>query len=75
VDTVPVSPDGQQAQQPQTGQQLDQQWLDQVLPPGGTRRQLPPRQPPQAPVVVRPPPPGSARPPDPLEPAPDPSQQ
>jgi penicillin-binding protein 1A len=70
VDTVPVSPDGQQGPQSQTGQQLDQQWLDQVLPPGSTQRQPPPR-----PVVVRPPPPSSAPPPDPLEPAADPPQQ
>ena len=81
TDPMVVGPDGQplpqqQQQQPQTGQQLDQQWLDQVLPPGSTQRPQPQRQQPPRPVVVRPPPPpSSARPPDPLEPAPDPSQQ
>jgi penicillin-binding protein 1A len=76
VDTMPQTPD-QQPQQPAQGQpttgQLDQQWLDQVLPPGGARQPpQPQRQPPQ---VVRPPPPTSPRPADPLQPAPDPSQQ
>jgi len=77
VDTLPVAPGQQPPQQPQTSQQLDQQWLDQVLPPGSAPRQpTQQRQPPQRPVVVRPPPPpSSARPADPLEPAPDPSQQ
>ena len=77
VDPIPPSPDQPQVgQQPQTGQQLDQQWLDQVLPPGGAQRQPPQRQQPQRPVVVRPPPPPtSTRPADPLEPAPDSPQQ
>jgi penicillin-binding protein 1A len=80
TDPMTVGPDGQplpqQQQQPQTSQQLDQQWLDQVLPPGSTQRPPPQRQQPPRPVVVRPPPPpSSARPPDPLEPAPEPSQQ
>jgi penicillin-binding protein 1A len=78
ADPMIVGPDGQPLpqQQPQTSQQLDQQWLDQVLPPGSTQRPQPQRQQPPRPVVVRPPPPpSSARPPDPLEPAPDPSQQ
>ena len=76
TDPVAVTTPGQPIQQPQTGQQLDQQWLDQVLPPGSTQRPQPQRQQPPRPVVVRPPPPpSSARPPDPLEPAPDPSQQ
>jgi penicillin-binding protein 1A len=78
TDPMTVGPDGQPLpqQQPQTSQQLDQQWLDQVLPPGSTQRPPPQRQQPPRPVVVRPPPPpSSARPPDPLEPAPEPSQQ
>ena len=76
TDPVAVTTPGQPIQQPHTGQQLDQQWLDQVLPPGSTQRPQPQRQQPPRPVVVRPPPPpSSARPPDPLEPAPDPSQQ
>ncbi len=78
ADPMIVGPDGHPLpqQQPQTSQQLDQQWLDQVLPPGSTQRPQPQRQQPPRPVVVRPPPPpSSARPPDPLEPAPDPSQQ
>ena len=76
TDPVAVTTPGQPIQQPQTGQQLDQQWLDQVLPPGSTQRPQPQRQQPPRPVVVRPPPPpSSTRPPDPLEPAPDPSQQ
>ena len=76
VDTMPNVPDQQQSQQqPQTGSQLDQQWLDQVLPQGGARPQQPPRQQPQRPQVVRPPAPTSPRPADPLQPAPDPSQQ
>ena len=83
TDPMIVGPDGQPLpqqqqpqQQPQTSQQLDQQWLDQVLPPGSTQRPQSQRQQPPRPVVVRPPPPpSSARPPDPLEPAPDPSQQ
>ena len=65
-------------QQGQTTEQLDQQWLDQVLPPGSPQRQQqqqPPRQQPPRPVVVRPPPAPSPRPADPLQPAPDPSQQ
>jgi penicillin-binding protein 1A len=78
ADPIVVGPDGQPLpqQQPQTGQQLDQQWLDQVLPPGSTQRPQPQRQQPPRPVVVRPPPPpSSTRPADPLEPAPDPPQQ
>jgi penicillin-binding protein 1A len=81
VDTMPVPPEQpqQQQQQPQTGSQVDQQWLDRVLPPGGAQRQLPPRQPPPQPQVIRPQPtrpsPGSVPPPDPLEPAPDSPQQ
>jgi penicillin-binding protein 1A len=84
VDTMPVpgQPLPQQPQQPQqpgqagaqTTEQLDQQWLDQVLPPGSTQRQ-PQRQPPQRPQVVRPPAPTSPRPTDPLQPAPDTPQQ
>jgi len=77
-DPIVVGPDGQPLpqQQPQTSQQLDQQWLDQVLPPGSTQRPQPQRQQPPRPVVVRPPPPpSSTRPADPLEPAPDPPQQ
>jgi hypothetical protein len=76
ADTMPNIPDQQQQQQqqqPQTGSQLDQQWLDQVLPQGGARPQQ--RQQPQRPQVVRPPAPTSPRPADPLQPAPDPSQQ
>ena len=78
ADPIVVGPDGQPLpqQQPQTSQQLDQQWLDQVLPPGSSERPQPQRQQPPRPVVVRPPPPpSSTRPADPLEPAPDPSQQ
>jgi penicillin-binding protein 1A len=78
ADPIVVGPDGQPLpqQQPQTSQQLDQQWLDQVLPPGSSQRPQPQRQQPPRPVVVRPPaPPSSTRPADPLEPAPDPSQQ
>jgi penicillin-binding protein 1A len=78
ADPIVVGPDGQPLpqQQPQTSQQLDQQWLDQVLPPGSAQRPQPQRQQPPRPVVVRPPPPpSSTRPADPLEPAPDPSQQ
>jgi penicillin-binding protein 1A len=78
ADPIVVGPDGQPLpqQQPQTGQQLDQQWLDQVLPPGSTERPQPQRQQPPRPVIVRPPPPpSSTRPADPLEPAPDPPQQ
>ena len=76
VDTMPNAPDQQQQpQRPQTGSQLDQQWLDQVLPQGSARPQQPPRQQPQRPQVVRPPAPTSPRPADPLQPAPDPSQQ
>jgi penicillin-binding protein 1A len=78
ADPIVLGPDGQPLpqRQPQTSQQLDQQWLDQVLPPGSTQRPQPPRQQPPRPVVVRPPPPpSSSRPADPLEPAPDPSQQ
>ena len=77
ADPITIGPDGQPLpQQPQSSQQLDQQWLDQVLPPGNTQRPPAPRQPPQRPVVVRPPAaPSSVRPADPLEPAPDPSQQ
>jgi penicillin-binding protein 1A len=81
VDTMPQAP-AQQQQVPAQGQvqpttgQLDQQWLDQVLPPGGARQQpQPQRQPQQRPQVVRPPPPTSPRPADPLQPAPDPPQQ
>jgi penicillin-binding protein 1A len=77
-DPIVVGPDGQPLpqQQPQTSQQLDQQWLDQVLPPGSTQRPQPQRPQPPRPVVVRPPPPpSSTRPADPLEPAPDPPQQ
>jgi penicillin-binding protein 1A len=78
ADPIVLGPDGQPLpqRQPQTSQQLDQEWLDQVLPPGSTQRPQPPRQQPPRPVVVRPPPPpSSSRPADPLEPAPDPSQQ
>lgn len=63
------------------GGQVDQQWLDQVLPQGGQQRpgQPPSRQPqpqPQPqPQVVRPPPPPRSAPPDPLQPAPQPPQQ
>jgi hypothetical protein len=78
TDTMPQTPAQQQTPtqtQPTTGQ-LDQQWLDQVLPPGGARQQpQPQRQPPQRPQIVRPPPPTSPRPADPLQPAPDPPQQ
>lgn len=84
VDTMPVpgQPLPQQPQQPQqpgqagaqTTEQLDQQWLDQVLPPGSTQRQ-PQRQQPQRPQVVRPPTPTSPRPADPLQPAPETPQQ
>ena len=73
---IPPPVPGQQLppQQQQTTGQLDQQWLDQVLPPGTVRPQQPPQQPPQRPQVVRPPQ-SSTRPPDPLQPAPDPPQQ
>jgi penicillin-binding protein 1A len=80
VDTMPLP--GQQLpgqaqppqQQPQGGSQLDQQWLDRVLPPGQPRQQ--PQQPPQQrPVVVRPPAPTSPRQTDPLQPRPDTPQQ
>ena len=76
--TDPVPPgtvQPQPGQQPETTGQLDQQWLDQVLPPGGAQRQPPPRQPQPRPQVVRPPAPTSPRPTDPLQPAPNPSQQ
>jgi penicillin-binding protein 1A len=63
----------QQPQQPQSGSQLDQQWLDRVLPPGQSRQQ--PQQPQQRPVVVRPPAPTSPRQTDPLQPRPDTPQQ
>lgn len=78
VDTMPAPG----TQLPPSGP-VDQQWLDQVLPPG-TQQQRPtpvnPRQPqPQVvrpqPQVVRPPQPRSAPPPDPLQPAPDATQQ
>jgi len=80
VDTMPAPG----TQLPPQGGQVDQQWLDQVLPPGSQQRPTqPPRQPqqqppvvrPQQPQVVRPPQPKSAPPPDPLQPAPDTSQQ
>jgi penicillin-binding protein 1A len=79
TDTMPAP--GTQA--PPQGGQVDQQWLDQVLPPGQQRPGQPTRQPPtqpqpqpqQQPPVVRPPQPRSAPPPDPLQPAPDTSQQ
>jgi penicillin-binding protein 1A len=67
-----------ETQQPQGGQ-VDQQWLDQVLPPNGQRSNQPVRTAPPQPQVVRPQPtqpqPRSVRPPDPLEPAPDTPQQ
>jgi penicillin-binding protein 1A len=82
VDTMPTP--GQvlpaQPQQPQQGQQphaegqLDQQWLDRVLPPGNANRQ-PQRQPVPQPQVVRPPAPQSPRQTDPLQPRPDAPQQ
>ena len=78
ADSLPpgaVQPEPGQPQPGQTTGQLDQQWLDQVLPPGGAQRQPPPRQPQPRPQVVRPPSPTSPRPADPLQPAPDPSQQ
>jgi penicillin-binding protein 1A len=81
VDTIPVpgqqlpqQPQGPQQQQ-QTTEQLDQQWLDQVLPPGSARRQPGPQPQPQRPQVVRPPTPTSPRPSDPLQPAPNTPQQ
>ena len=81
VDTIPVpgqqlpqQPQGPQQQQ-QTTEQLDQQWLDQVLPPGSARRQPGPQPRPQRPQIVRPPTPTSPRPSDPLQPAPNTPQQ
>lgn len=83
VDTMPVpgqvlpaqpQTPGQPQQQPQGGSQLDQQWLDRVLPPGNANRQ-PPRQPTPQPQVVRPPAPASPRQADPLQPRPDTPQQ
>ena len=77
ADTIPAPG----TQLPPQGGQVDQQWLDQVLPPGQQRPGQPPRQPqpqpqPQVqPQVVRPPQPRSAPPPDPLQPAPDATQQ
>ncbi len=76
VDTIPAPG----TQLPPQGGQVDQQWLDQVLPPGQQRSGQPPRQPQpqpqqQQPQVVRPPQPRSAPPPDPLQPAPDAPQQ
>jgi len=78
ADTLPLP--GQQLpgqaqppQQPQNGSQLDQQWLDRVLPPGQPQRQQP-QQPQQRPVV-RPPAPTSPRQTDPLQPRPDTPQQ
>ncbi|NUT01458.1 MAG: PBP1A family penicillin-binding protein [Sphingomonas sp.] len=79
IDNVPpgtVQP--QPGQQLETTGQLDQQWLDQVLPPGGQRQPAPRQPPPQPqsrPQVVRPPAPTSPRPADPLQPTPNPSQQ
>jgi penicillin-binding protein 1A len=64
----------QQGQQPQAEGQLDQQWLDRVLPPGNANRQ-PQRQPVPQPQVVRPPAPQSPRQTDPLQPRPDAPQQ
>ncbi len=65
---------------PQPGQPVDQQWLDQVLPPGQSGGQ--PARPPQPqPQVIRPPPPTQPPPPrsvpapDPLQPGPGASQQ
>jgi len=79
VDTMPAPG----TQLPPQGGQVDQQWLDQVLPPGSQQRpdQQPQRPPqpqpqvvrPQQPQVVRPPQPRST--PDPLEPAPETPQQ
>jgi penicillin-binding protein 1A len=76
VDTIPAPG----TQLPPQGGQVDQQWLDQVLPPGQQRSGQPPRQPQpqpqqQQPQVVRPPQPRSAPPPDPLQAAPDAPQQ
>jgi len=72
------NPPPPETQLPQGGQ-VDQQWLDQVLPPNGQRSNQPVRPAPPQPQVVRPPPtqpqPRSVRPPDPLEPAPDTPQQ
>ena len=80
VDTMPAPG----TQLPPSGP-VDQQWLDQVLPPGSPQQRptpVNPRQPqpqPQVvrpqPQVVRPPQPRSAPPPDPLQPAPDATQQ
>ena len=80
IDTMPAPG----TQLPPSGP-VDQQWLDQVLPPG-SQQQRPtpanPRQPqsqPQVvrpqPQIVRPPQPRSTPPPDPLQPAPDATQQ
>jgi penicillin-binding protein 1A len=69
----------QPQQAPPQGGQVDQQWLDQVLPPGSAQRPgQPVRQPPppaQQPEVVRPQQPQPRSAPDPLEPAPDSPQQ
>ena len=76
VDTLP--PPGQplptQPQQPQTDSQLDQQWLDKVLPPGSGPPQRPQQQPQQRPQVIRPPNP-STRPAEPPQPVPNTPQQ
>ena len=81
VDTYPQPQEGP-PQQPNG--QVDQQWLDQVLPQNGQPRpgQPPARQPQPQPQIVRPPQPQVVRPPqprsaptDPLQPAPEPPQQ
>jgi penicillin-binding protein 1A len=79
IDTMPAPG----TQVPPQGGQVDQQWLDQVLPPGSQRLPAqPPRQPPpqqqqqqQQPQIVRPPQPRSAPPANPPQPAPDAPQQ
>jgi hypothetical protein len=81
VDTYPQPQEGP-PQQPSG--QVDQQWLDQVLPQNGQQRPGQPsaRQPQPQPQIVRPPQPQVVRPPqprsaptDPLQPAPEPPQQ
>jgi penicillin-binding protein 1A len=69
------NPNPTEQPQPQGGQ-VDQQWLDQVLPPGGQQRPAQPARPaPPQPQVIRPqqtpPVPRSVPQSDPLQPAPD----
>ena len=72
---APAPAPARQAAPPPPRTQLDQQWLDQVLPPGSARRQPAPQPQPQRPQGVRPPVSTSPRTTDPLQPAPNTPQQ